>query len=136
MLELRVFSNEFSPELTGTFDGLARIVFHKEKQMHKYRLHFTGSIAAMLFMFLSGCGKEAAVAPAPTILSTNPVNGATGIPIAQVVAATFSTSMNPATFTASTFTLTGPSGAVTGGVTYAASSSVASFTPAMGLAYN
>src|ERR1700678_1469400 len=106
MLELRVFSNEFSPELTGTFDGLARIVFHKEKQMHKYRLHFTGSIAALLFMFVSGCCKEAAA-----------------IPIPQVVAASFSTSMNPATFTASTFPLTGRSGAVTGGVTYAASSS-------------
>jgi hypothetical protein len=71
----------------------------------------------------------------PTVISTMPVNGATGVAINQALAATFSVAMNPATINASTFTLTGPGGvAVTGAVTYVAAGSVATFTPAASLA--
>ncbi len=70
-------------------------------------------------------------------MATNPVNGATGVPVSQVVTATFSTSMNPASISGSTFTLTGPGGAaVPGAIAYTASSSTASFTPANSLAYD
>ena len=71
----------------------------------------------------------------PTVVSTIPVNGATGVPISQVLSATFSEAMNPATIDATTFMLTGPGGVgVTGAVTYVAAGSVATFTPAANLA--
>jgi len=71
----------------------------------------------------------------PTVISTVPVNGATGVPINQALSATFSVAMTPATISATTFTLTGPgSTAVTGVVTYVAAGSVATFTPAASLA--
>ena len=75
-----------------------------------------------------------ATAP-PTVISTVPVNGATGVPINQALTATFSEAMNPATIDAATFTLTGPGAtAVTGVVTYVAAGSIATFTPDANLA--
>jgi hypothetical protein len=75
-----------------------------------------------------------ALAP-PTVISTVPVNGATGVPINQALSATFSVAMTPATINSTTFTVSGPDGAaVTGAVTYVASGSVATFTPAGSLA--
>jgi hypothetical protein len=71
----------------------------------------------------------------PTVISTVPVNGATGVPINQALSATFSVAMTPATISSTTFTLTGPgSTVVTGVVTYVAAGSVATFTPAASLA--
>jgi hypothetical protein len=71
----------------------------------------------------------------PTVISTVPVKGATGVPINQAVSATFSLAMNAATIDATTFTLTGLGGtAVTGIVTYVASGSTATFTPDASLA--
>jgi len=71
----------------------------------------------------------------PTVISTVPVNGATGVPINQALSATFSVAMTPATIDTATFTLSGPGGvAVTGVVTYVASGSVATFTPDASLA--
>ncbi|MCU1243837.1 MAG: hypothetical protein JWO71_4563, partial [Candidatus Acidoferrum typicum] len=74
-------------------------------------------------------------ASAPTILSTIPANGATAAPINQKVSATFSTAMNAATISGTTFTVTGPGAtAVAGAVTYAAGSNTALFTPTANLA--
>jgi hypothetical protein len=71
----------------------------------------------------------------PTVISTVPVNLATGVPINQALSATFSVAMNPATIDAATFTLSGPGVAsVTGVVTYVAAASVATFTPVGNLA--
>jgi hypothetical protein len=71
----------------------------------------------------------------PTVISTVPINGATGVPVNQALSATFSMAMAPATIDAATFTLAGPGGvAVTGVVTYVASGAVATFTPAANLA--
>lgn len=71
----------------------------------------------------------------PTVISTVPVNGATGVPINQALSATFSVAMTPATISATTFTLTGPgNAAVTGAVTYVPGGSVATFTPSDSLA--
>jgi hypothetical protein len=71
----------------------------------------------------------------PTVISTVPVNLATGVPINRALSATFSVAMSPATMSATTFTVTGPdSAAVTGVVTYVAAGSVATFTPAANLA--
>jgi len=64
----------------------------------------------------------------PTVVSTNPLNGAINVPINQKITATFSEAMNSTTVTASgTFTLAvaGTGGAaVTGTVTYVAATSV------------
>jgi hypothetical protein len=74
-------------------------------------------------------------ATAPSVVSTNPVNGATGVPTNQAVAATFSEAMNPATISGTTFTLTAPGGVVVPGtVVYAVSGSAAIFTPTSALA--
>ncbi len=76
--------------------------------------------------------------PAPTppmVISTVPVNGATGVPINQALSASFSVAMTPATISATTFTLSVTGGAsVTGAVSYVAAGSVATFIPAANLA--
>ncbi|GAC1328179.1 MAG: hypothetical protein NVSMB28_25010 [Collimonas sp.] len=74
---------------------------------------------------------------APTVISTNPANAGTAVPINQKVTAVFSEGMNPATITASAFTVTGPGATpVPGTVTYTAVSNTAIFTPASNLAAN
>jgi hypothetical protein len=75
------------------------------------------------------------VTSAPTVISTVPVNLATGVPTNQALSATFSVAMNPATIDAATFTVSGPGGvAVTGAVTYIPAGAIATFTPAASLA--
>lgn len=69
----------------------------------------------------------------PTVSSTTPASAATGVATTSAVTATFSTAMNTATITASTFTLSAASGAVTGMVTYSAASNTATFTPSASL---
>ena len=76
-------------------------------------------------------------AVSPVVLATVPINGATGVPLNQVLSATFSKAMNAATINAATFLLTGPGAtAVAGTVTYNATGSVASFTPSVALVPN
>jgi hypothetical protein len=73
----------------------------------------------------------------PTVTSTNPANGVTGVCINKTVNATFSKAMDPLTINTATFTLAGPaSAAVTGTVSYNATSNVATFTPVSNLAPN
>src|SRR5204863_307271 len=65
---------------------------------------------------------------APTVLSTIPIHGATGVATNQMLTATFSEAMNPATITALTFTVRGPGATpVTGTVAYSVATRVASF---------
>ncbi len=67
-------------------------------------------------------------APAPTVLSTVPANGATAVLNNTPLTATFSVPMDAATINATTFTVTGPGvTAVAGTVTY--SGVTATFTP-------
>ena len=78
----------------------------------------------------------AAPAP-PTVISTAPASGATGVPVNQALSATFSVGMNSATIDPATFTVAGPGGvAVAGTVGYTAPGSVATFTPTANLAYS
>jgi hypothetical protein len=103
--------------------------------MHTLKLSFKVLLAASALACVIGCGKETVGTTAPIVASTIPANGATGVPISQVVTATFNEAMNPATITTTTFTLAGPGGtAVAGSVTY--TGLVASFTPSAPLAYN
>jgi len=75
----------------------------------------------------------------PTVIGENPVGGATGVPTNQIVTATFSKAMNPATVTIispATFTLTTgtPATTVGGLVAYSGVGNTLTFTPTAALA--
>src|SRR4029077_4821537 len=72
-------------------------------------------------------------APPPTVVSTIPANGATAVAVNTPISATFSEAMDPATITATTFTVAGP-GATSVGGTVSYSGSTATFTPTAVLA--
>jgi Ice-binding-like/Bacterial Ig-like domain len=70
---------------------------------------------------------------APTITVTDPLNLATAVPTNRKISATFDEAIDPASITATTFTLTGPGTApVTGAVNYVGSTAV--FSPTNPLA--
>jgi hypothetical protein len=71
----------------------------------------------------------------PTVTATIPANLATNVPLNQVVSATFSKAMNPATISSTTFKLTGPgTTSVSGLVAYAAIGNTLTFIPTANLA--
>ena len=72
----------------------------------------------------------------PAVHATAIGNGATGVGVNTPISATFSEAIDASTLNASTFTLTGPGGAVAGTVTYNASTDTATFTPSTALAYS
>ncbi len=95
---------------------------------------------ALVLLTMAGCGKSSDNNPiqptvdtvAPTVTSTNPADGATGV---AVITASFSEPMDESTITTSTFIVTGPSLVpLTGTVTYLATSNTARFTPTSSLA--
>ena len=71
---------------------------------------------------------------APVVISTDPANGATDVPLAKIITANFSTAMNPATITGTTFIVTRGTIAVPGVVSYAGTT--ASFAPSSPLLVN
>ena len=75
---------------------------------------------------------------APTILSTSPANGATGIVVSSVVTVTFSEAMDLTTINGTNIKLsvTSPSSSVAGIVSYNTTSHVATFTPTSALTAN
>jgi len=79
--------------------------------------------------------KFTTITPPPAVIATVPVNTATGVPIGQVLSATFNEAMNCAAFPANAFTVTGPGTTPVPG-TIGCSGAVATFTPAANLAYN
>lgn len=90
--------------------------------------------ALLMVFFVTGCGgggRDPILgidATPPTIVSTTAANNATAVGLNQAITATFSTAMNPATITKSSFTLTGPGAIpISGNVTY--SGTTATFTP-------
>ena len=68
---------------------------------------------------------------APTVISTDPLNLATGVALNKVIKATFSQAMNPLTITTSSFTLMKGTTPISGAVSYAGTT--ATFTPAVNL---
>ena len=106
--------------------------------MSKGRIGTASIVGMLLAVFLTGCGQEAVNLPdttRPTVVSTTPAQGATGVSVATAPTATFSKAMNSATINATTFRLTGPGGAaVAGAVSYAATGSIATFVPSASLA--
>ena len=100
--------------------------------MRKLRVGITCFLATLLVALMAGCGQE--VVTVPTVVSTIPANGAGDVAANTTVSATFNMDMNPATITASSFTVTGAGGAaVAGAVAY--SGVTATFTPAAVLNY-
>jgi hypothetical protein len=88
--------------------------------------------AFLLAVLVGGCGREQTGFVAPSVISTNPANLATGVPVTQTVTATFNNAMNPTTINTATFIVAGPGGAaIMGAVTY--SGTTATFTPAANL---
>ena len=77
----------------------------------------------------------AAPPPAPFVTAVTPANTSTNVAVATPLTATFSTAMNAATITASTFTLAEGGTAVQGNVSYNAATNVATFNPSANLMY-
>ncbi|GAC1700663.1 MAG: hypothetical protein NVS9B4_02450 [Candidatus Acidiferrum sp.] len=102
--------------------------------MRRNNIGQIGSLAFLGAVCLAGCGRQQAPAPvAPAVISVVPANGATGVALNTPITATFNTLMNAATINATTFTVTGPGGAVvSGAVTY--SGTMGTLTPAAPLA--
>src|ERR1700676_4336077 len=93
-------------------------------------------VAAMATM-MAGCsgsdkpGSATSPLALPTVISVTPLDGSTLVCNGSAtVTATFTKAMDPSTINTTTFTLTGPSGPVTGTVNYVAATNVATFTPA------
>lgn len=88
--------------------------------------------------FMTGCSEKSTTAPgppdttAPTVLSTAPANGATGVAVNRNIVVTFSEAMSPTTITTATFTLVQGTTPVPGAVTYAGN--VATLNPTSDLA--
>ncbi len=100
--------------------------------MSKLTLRTFWILALFATGVIAGCSGTTSAPLNPTVVSTTPTKSATGIPLAQVVTATFSEAMNHSTITTGTFTLTAPGGiAVRGAVTSAGTTS--SFTPTLPL---
>src|SRR5919197_147126 len=70
----------------------------------------------------------------PTVTSKSPASGATGVAVATNVTATFSEAVTGVS--ASSFTLTGPGGAVSANVTYDSPTKTATLDPSADLAFN
>jgi hypothetical protein len=99
--------------------------------MRKFRIGITYGLAVLLVVLVTGCGQETVLVP--SVVSTVPANGATNVAVTTPISATFSMAMKPGTLNATTFTVTGPGGAVAGTVSY--SGVTATFTPSAALAF-
>jgi hypothetical protein len=92
---------------------------------------------AALLALSAGCNKSGTSptpgdTTAPTVNSTNPHDGATGV---AVITATFNEPMTASTISTATFSVTGPGAiAVPGAVSYNTSNNTAVFTPGVALA--
>ncbi|MGQ9522890.1 MAG: Ig-like domain-containing protein [Anaerolineae bacterium] len=72
----------------------------------------------------------------PTVVATDPVDGATGVNPHRPIFVTFSEAISPATVSDATFLLTGPAGSVAGTVSYDPAAYRATFTPQSALTPN
>lgn len=106
---------------------------------HRRYMTSTGVLLCAVLALLSACGTtDGSGTTTPTtqllVSSTYPVANATGVELNKAVTATFNAAMNPATVTATTFTVSSASGQIKGTVTL--SGKMATFTPAAVLPAN
>jgi hypothetical protein len=83
------------------------------------RLQFLLASAVLLTAACGGGGGGGTDTGAPSVLSTGPTNGATGVPRNVAITATYSEAMDPATLNSSTFVLMQGASPVPGAVSYA-----------------
>jgi hypothetical protein len=116
----------FTPTGTLTNSTLYTATIHTGAES----LAGTGLLSSYVWTFTT-------ITPVPTVISTVPITGATGVPVAQVLTANFSEPMLCTTLTspATNFTLTGPGLTVVSG-TVICSGTVATFTPSVALTSN
>ena len=82
--------------------------------------------SAYVWSFTTGAAVDSTP---PTVMTSNPANGAVGVCLSQSVSVTFSEPMDPSTITAATFNVSNPSNVVVPGViTYDTLSNTATFT--------
>ncbi len=92
-----------------------------------------GNALANNYVWSFTTGAATVVTP-PTVILTDPLNVATGVPLNQKIAATFSRTMDASTFSTPTFILTQGTTSVTGFVSYSGTTAI--FAPASQLAPN
>lgn len=92
-----------------------------------------GNALASNYVWSFTTGAAAVVTP-PTVISTDPLNVATGVPLNQKIAATFSKTMDATTITSSTYTLMQGTTIVSGYVSNAGT--IATFAPTTNLLPN
>ncbi|WP_073209981.1 Ig-like domain-containing protein [Flavobacterium xinjiangense] len=79
------------------------------------------TLAIMFIAFFSGCAEDDFVeidGVCPVVVSTVPVNGATNVPLDQLISVTFNEEMNPATINQTSFTLKNGTSQIAGVITY------------------
>lgn len=102
-------------------------------KIKKLLLHITLSTIVLT----TGCKKdtfEENVGECPIVLTTNPENGDTNVPLNQIITINFNKEINPNTITSESITIQGPSSQVAGVLTY--SGVTATFTPSALLQIN
>lgn len=95
------------------------------------------TIAILFIALISGCASDdfnEVIGVCPVVLTTNPIDGASGVPLNQIVSATFNEEMDPATINQSSFIVTAGGATVSGTVTL--SGAIATFTPTSPLGIN
>jgi uncharacterized repeat protein (TIGR02543 family) len=98
------------------------------------------TLALVVVVIIAGCKKDTfkeTVGVCPLVVTTDPLNLATGVPLNKIITATFNENMNSATITPTSFTIeAGAKGAalVAGAITYAGMT--ATFTPSSPLTAN
>jgi len=112
-------------------------------KMKQSRFWMTTTVVFLSFAALmSGCKKDDYVEPVyvcPIVVSTNPADAATSVPLRQVITATFNEEMDPATIDQASFILTSglkSSDAMTGVLTYDNTNATMSFVPTVPLTSN
>ena len=71
----------------------------------------------------------------PTVSSTSPTNGATGVAVNTTITATFSEAMDSSAITTSTFTVSTGGSNISGTVSYNSTTKTATFTPSSNLSF-
>jgi hypothetical protein len=95
------------------------------------------TLAIISVVLIAGCKKDdfvETIGVCPEVISTSPVNAATGVLLDKIVTATFNEIMNPVTITSTTYTINQGVTPVTGTVSY--TGTTASFTPSSALTSN
>src|SRR5450759_384494 len=122
--------------ITKSYDLSGTLTF-TEQDRSRIKADGTGSLVSADLQYANGSTmhfvlKALPDTTAPTVLSTNPPNLSTAVPVYSIVTATFSEAIDPSTLTSTSFTLLDGTTPVPGTVTY--SGGTATFTPSVSLA--